>query len=63
LAFGRRGCSLLAAIESRCFFVAADPRPLENRTFSIQSAIFFRLILSTHATQAALRAEDDYLHA
>jgi hypothetical protein len=45
------------------FFVADDPRPLENRTFSIQSAIFVRLILSTHTMQAALRAEDDYLHA
>jgi hypothetical protein len=36
---------------------------LENRTFSNQSAIFVRLILSTHTMQAALRAEDDYLHA
>jgi hypothetical protein len=45
------------------FFVADDPRPLENRTFSIQSAIFVRLILSTHTMQAPLRAEDEYLHA
>jgi hypothetical protein len=54
---------LLATIESRCFLWRLNPRRLENRTFSIQSAIFVRLILSTHTMQAVLRAEGDYLHA
>jgi len=63
LAFGSRSRRLLAATESRRFLWAADPRPLENRTFSIQSVIFVRLILSTHTMQGALRAEDEYLYA
>jgi hypothetical protein len=59
LAFGRGG-----SLRSRAlFFVADDPRPVENRTISIQSAIFVRLILSTHTMQAPLLAEDEYLHA
>jgi hypothetical protein len=58
----------LSVAAARCdreplFFAADDSRPIENRTFSIQSAIFVRLILSTHTTQAHPRAEDEYLHA